>query len=485
MTPRDRAATTLVVAALALCATPAGASAGEAPGAGVAISRAEALREMDAALRKAFPTKEPGAAVLVVREGQPIVRRGYGLADVENAVPMGVDGVFRVGAIGCQFTAVAILMLAEEGKLRLGDPIESHVAGWPTHGRTITLDQLLGHTSGIPDPPDRSQLAQGARPARTRDELLAEVRELPLEFEPGTRFAWSSSGYLLLGLVIEKVSGLSYCEFLHQRIAVPLGLRGTGCEDARAVVPRRVRGYEIGGGKVKNAQAPAAVPDSGGGLLSTVDDLAAWESALRAGKLVPRAALALARTPGVLADGTATRYGFGWMVSEVERRPSFEHGGGTAGFEAYLLSIPDEGLTVAVLTNRQGGSPGPGDVAMEIASYALGRRPRTPRAVVLTARELDRLAGVYGEEGDARRVVRRQGATLTLEGREPPLRLIALGAGVFGTPEARRWRARFTKGADGVSASLRITPVVGPDEVLPREGPVPTERAGPASSPGG
>jgi len=486
MTPRDRTATFLVVAALAFTAAPgAAAPPGAAPGSGTPVSRAEALREMDTTLRKAFPPREPGAAVLVVREGQPLLRRGYGLAEVENAVPAGVDGVFRIGAITGQFTSAAILMLAEEGKLELGDSIEKHVTGWPTHGRTITLDQLLGHTSGIPGPPDRPGPPAGAAPGWTRDEALAEVKKLPLEFEPGTRFAWSSSGYLLLGVVIEKVSGIPFCEFVRRRISVPLGLRSTGCEDPSAVVPRRVHGYAIEGGKVRSAERAAALPDAAGALVSTVDDLAAWESALRAGKVVPRAALALARTPGVLADGTPTRYGFGWMISEVEGRQSFEHGGGVGGFEPYLLSIPDEGLTVVVLTNREGGSPRPGDVALELASYALGRRPRTPRAVVVSARELDRLAGVYGEESGWRRVVRREGNGLTLEGRGPPLRLVALGGDVFGWPDARRWRASFSKGANGAPASLRITPAIGPEEVLPRSGPVPPAGQRAASSPGG
>jgi CubicO group peptidase (beta-lactamase class C family) len=440
------------------------------PAAAPALSRAAAVHEMDELLRKAFPPGEPGAAVLVSRDGIPLLRRGYGLADVEHGVPVTPQTVFRIGSITRQFLAVAVLLLVEEGKLSLGDPIEKHLPGWPTSGRALTLDRLLGHTSGVPSCADLPAFRAARGVDRTVDEILGAVKDLPLEFEPGTRWRESDTAYLLLGKVVEKVAGLPWQEVVRSRLAVPLGLRATAADDPLELVPRRARGYVLGVGKVRNADSPGmALSGAAGALRSTVDDLNAWEAGLRSGKILPPASLALARTSQLLADGTPTRYGLGWTVSELLGRPTAEDGGTIDGFMAYLLSVPDEGILVAVLTNRDGGEPLPATVAADLATLALGHRPGPPRAVPLPPAALEAYLGVYGgPDPESRRTVRREGGSLTLQRRGPGRVIVPVGKDTFETPELRRWRATFTRGPGGTVTGLRIAAASGPDEVLTR-----------------
>jgi len=411
------------------------------------LAPAEAVREMETLLRRSFPASEPGAAAVVVKGKKVLLRRGLGLADVERRTPVTPETAFRVGSITKGFTAAAVLLLAQDGRLSLADPLSRRVAGWSAPNGDPTLAQVLAHVGGVgTDAPGRA-----------------------LEFAPGTRYAYSGAGYVLAGLAVEQAAGRPWAEVVRARLTGPLGMRSTGLEDAPGVA----RGYVREGAGFTAAPAfDAAAYGAAGGLRSTVDDLVRWDAALRAGKPLTPASVARLRTPATLADGTSTRVGLGWAVGELLGRITAEHGGVADGYTAYQLSIPAEGLFVAVLTNRENADPVPATIAADLAALALGERPALPRAVAAGPGALDAVAGTYGH-GGARRIVRREGETLTLErpaasAAIPVRTLVPVGPDAFESAELRRVRFTFVRGPAGAVEALRIRAATGPEELLPR-----------------
>ena len=196
----------------------------------------------DALLARHYPQDAPGAVAIVVKDGRPVFRRAYGLADLEFGILLEADMVFRIGSVTKQFTAAAILQLVDAGKLTLDDDVAKYVQGYDTGGRRVTIEHLLTHTSGIPNYTDMDEWAAHLREELTPRQILDMIRVKPPEFEPGTQFKYSNSGYLLLGLVIEKVAGRPYADFIRQMV-LPLGMRQTMYDDPVRVVPRRARGY--------------------------------------------------------------------------------------------------------------------------------------------------------------------------------------------------------------------------------------------------
>jgi len=458
------------LSALALASLPPRAAEGP-------LSTAAAKKEMRALLDRAFPAGEPGAAVIVVKGGQVLLREGRGLADAELGVAAAPGHLFRIGSLTKQFTAVGLLLLAEEGKLALADPVTKYVDGLAEAYGKVTLAHLLSHTGGVPSYTDLPGWQKLWRTDLSLAELLGLTRDLPLDFAPGARWKYSNTGYLLLGAVIERASGLDYAEFVRRRIAEPLALRRTMYDETERLVPGRAKGYVRAG----EAWAPAPYlsmthPLSAGGLLSTVDDLAAWEAALQAGRLLPLPALARARTPVELADGQASGYGFGWAIDLLEGRPTAEHGGGIPGFTSYALSVPSERLFVAVLTNRAAPSPSPSQVATDLATLALARKPSPVAPVALKPGELEDYPGVYASAGAATRFVRleRDGLTALREGGETRA-LVPLGKDLFAVKGFEQLRLAFTRDAAGKVAAVRIG-ARGPAEVLLRTSqPLPAE----------
>ena len=237
--------------------------------------------QLDALFADAFPTDGPGASVIVVRDGRTVLRTGYGLADLEHGVPNGAGTVFRIGSVTKQFTAVAILMLAEEGKLSVDDDVTRHLPDYPTHGHKITLEHLLTHTAGVPEYLAIPGFMDDVRDDRTVSEMIDLFKDSELDFEPGSRWSYSNSGYVLLGAVIEKVSGQSYGDFIEQRIFQPLGMHDSSYETHGAIVANRARGYDNGDEGYVNARyVSMTIPYAAGSLLSTVDDMARWDAAL-------------------------------------------------------------------------------------------------------------------------------------------------------------------------------------------------------------
>jgi len=340
---------------------------------------------------------QPGAALLVMKDGEALVRKAYGMADLELGVPLEPDMVFRIGSMTKQFTAVAVLMLVEQGRLGLADPLTRYLPDYPAHGRTITIEHLLAHTSGVPSFTSLPAWRPLAREDLTLGELIDVFDDEPLEFEPGERWKYSNSGYVLLGAIIEKVSGLTYEAFLRKHVLDPLRLKHTYCGSTNRVIPRRVPGYAAGpDGTFVNAQYISMTqPYAAGGLLSNLDDLAAWNQALLGNALIKRETLEKAWTAHELPDGSSTGYGYGWSIGEREGRRVVHHDGDIDGFAADGILFPEQRLFVAILTNSEVDERRPGRLASRIAALALGTPWAGPRAISIDPALLDEYAGEY------------------------------------------------------------------------------------------
>ncbi|MGV8944555.1 serine hydrolase domain-containing protein [Thermomonas sp.] len=310
----------------------------------------------------------PGASLLVLRNGAPIVRRGYGRADLEQGIATSPATAYRLASVSKQFTAASILLLAQDGKLGLDDPIRTWFPSLPPAANDITLRQLLTHTSGLVDYED---LMADDYQGQIRDagvlELLA--KEDRLYFASGSAYRYSNSGYALLALVVEQVSGTEYPAFLRQRIFASLGMHNTLAYVAGGPqVPHRAYGYsEVDGRWQRSDQSTTSAVLGDGGIYSSIDDLARWDAALYDDRLLSDASRALAFSPQVKVTGEPYQasYGFGWRISG----DLLWHSGETIGFRNVILRWPQRQLTVILLSNRN--DPEPYASAMEIAKLVM------------------------------------------------------------------------------------------------------------------
>ena len=363
----------------------------------------ELVTSLDELFLAAYPTQEPGATVIAVKGGEVHYRKAFGMANLELRVPMAPDMVFRIGSITKQFTAVAILMLMEQGKLALDDPITRFLPDYPTHDHIITVEHLLTHTSGIQSYTGMKEWPPLMRKDFTVQEMIDFFKYRPMQFAPGKRWAYNNSGYFLLGAIIERVSEQPYARFVNERIFEPLGMRQSYYDEPAPIISRRAAGYELGpNGFTNAAYLSMTQPYAAGSLASTVDDLALWDAALYTDNLLRQETLQRAFTPYRLNDGTPTGYGYGWAIGEYEGLRTVEHGGGINGFITQVMRIPEVQAFVAVLSNRSSPSPSPSLLALQVAGLILGHPYQIPPAVALDVEALKPFIGVYrfddGEE---------------------------------------------------------------------------------------
>lgn len=322
------------------------------------------------ALMRAYDGKVPGASVLVLRDGEALVRRSYGLADLENGIATTPSTNYRLASVSKQFTAVAVLLLMEDGKLTLDDPVRRWLPSLPDAAQAVTIRHLLTHTSGLIDYEDVMD------PADTRQVHDADVLRL-LEsqdhtyFAAGSDYRYSNSGYALLALIVEHASGLRYADFMRQRIFAPLGMRDTvAFEDGVSHVAHRAYGYSFEDGAWKRTdQSTTSAVLGDGGVYSSMDDLARWDAALYDERLLKAATLRQAFTPATKTDDPQVEYGFGWRITG----DSLWHSGESIGFRNVIVRYPEQHTTVIVLTNRN--DPEPYETAKKIAALALGGVP--------------------------------------------------------------------------------------------------------------
>jgi CubicO group peptidase (beta-lactamase class C family) len=296
--------------------------------------------------------KIPGLALAIVRGGEPLRSAGYGLADVENDVPVTPETVFKIASLSKQFIAAGIMLLVEDGKLSVDDRIGSHLEGTPETWKDITLRHLLTHTSGI------VREAPAFDPFKIQPDItvIQSAWPLPLEFAPGEKYQYCNVGYFALAEVITRVSGQPWEDFLQARIFGPLGMTATRATNAALIVPRRARGYDQIGPLLSNAAGNIAVRPSGA-FLSTVLDLAKWDAALNSDSPLTRESLTQMWTPARLNSGETSPYGFGWKLDPFESRRQIHHSGSLAGFKSHYSRFPDDKPSIIVLTNFSGADP--------------------------------------------------------------------------------------------------------------------------------
>lgn len=301
----------------------------------------------------------PGVAVAVVKDGKPVLAKGYGLANVEWSVPVTENTVYQLASVSKQFTATGIMMLVEEGKLSLDDKLPKFFDKLPAAWGNVTVRQLLNHTSGIKSYTNLPSFEKTLRQDFSKEEIIKMAADAPVDFAPGEKYSYNNTGFYLLGMIIEKVSGKEYGAFLQERIFQPLGMTSTRLNDLREVIKLRATGYAWENGKLRNGEYVSPTqPFSAGALISTVTDLAKWDAALYTEKLLKRASLEQMWTPEKLNDGKPLTYGYGWGVDLYRTRKRVSHGGGINGFSTFISRFVDDKVTVIVLSNLEGGSAG-------------------------------------------------------------------------------------------------------------------------------
>jgi CubicO group peptidase (beta-lactamase class C family) len=436
-----------------LATVPLAADAGIAGIAGIA-SPPDLAGRLDALLARSYPAAEPGAAVLVEQEGKVVLRKGYGLASLELGVPIRPEMVFRIGSITKQFTAMAILKLAGQGRLALDDDITRFLPGYPTHGQRITVENLLTHTSGIRNYTDLAEWRKGEFHGLSLSQLIDRFKDQPADFAPGEKWLYDNSGYVLLGAILEKVTGQTYAAWLAEHVTGPLQMTHTVVAEEDPIVPGRVPGYEGPPGHYRNALHSEHFAD--GALLSSVDDLALWDRALTAGTLVRKDLLARMFTPFKLNDGRSTNYGYGWGIWSYEGHRVVEHAGVVNGFKTEILRMPEDHLLIVLLSNDLDHRPEPADLALAMAALAIGRPLPARKTIVLPPASLDRYVGVYRIDPSTTRVVTREGDRLfTRRGSYPKLEILPAGENEFFYRETMD-RLRFVIDAKGQVTAMSL-----------------------------
>jgi CubicO group peptidase (beta-lactamase class C family) len=327
---------------------------------------------MEQIVQSYTPDKRFMGSVLVAKDGKILLSKGYGFANLEWEIPNTPTTKFRLGSITKQFTAACILLLEERGKLKVEDPVKKHMPDAPAAWDKVTIFHLLTHTSGIPSftsfPDYRSREATPITP----EKLVEWFRDKPLEFAPGEKWNYSNSGYVLLGYLIEKISGQSYSDFVQQNIFTPLGMKDSGYDSNSAIIAHRASGYSPSGHGPDNAGfVHMTIPFSAGALYSTTEDLLRWEQGLFGGKVLAPASLAKMTTP------FKQDYAFGLAVENSNGVKRIGHGGGIEGFNTFLAYYPNDKLVVIALANMNG--PVVDQLARKLGSVARGEQ------VVLTA----------------------------------------------------------------------------------------------------
>ena len=346
---------------------------------------------MDEVVRASFEADEFTGAVLVARDGEVLLDRGYGFANREWSVPNDGDTKFRLGSVTKQFTAVAIMLLNERGLVDLDAPVKTYLPDAPDAWDGVTVRHLLTHTAGVPNFTDFDDYGASKTLPATIDSLIGRFRDRPLDFQPGEGWSYSNSGYILLTAIVEKASGKSYAEFVAETLFQPLGMADSGYDSHAAVLPRRASGYAPTARGIVNADyIDMSIPQGAGALYSTTRDLLKWEQGLFAGRLLTPASLALLTTP------VRNQYAFGLAVTQAGGNTTIAHSGGIEGFNTHMAWDPDRRMTVIVLGNLNG--PGSDQVAGSLMALARGETVTLAserQAVAVAPEVLRSYEGVY------------------------------------------------------------------------------------------
>ncbi len=408
-----------------------------------------------------FAKDGPGAAVLVARGDDVLYRGARGMASLELSVPLSADQVFRLGSLTKQFSSAAVLHLIDEGKLTLDDPLSKFVHDYP-NGEKITVRMLLNHTSGVRDyTAIPGRMSWEIQKDMTTAQLIDSFKNEKPDFAPGTQWSYDNSGYVLVGAIIESVTGMSWHAYLDQLFFKPLHLDHTGYGDETvAVIPGHVMGYTRNGDHWAVAHYLSMTqPHAAGSLVSSVDDLLRWNRALHGGKLLSKLRYTQMTTPAGAA--ASAHYGFGIVRTTLHGQTVFAHSGGIFGFNTALLYFPDSRISVAVLANFDDGPPkmsGAFELAHMLAAYAIGKPYPAKRAIAMDAATLKSYEGVYRIDKNAVRVLRVVDGRLMSQrtgGAQHAMLPIAKDEFLF---DEGLSRVRFERDATGKIIAMRLFP---------------------------
>jgi CubicO group peptidase (beta-lactamase class C family) len=361
-------------------------------------------KQIDALLNDLFEKNGPGGVALVVKDGKTIYRKAFGMANLELGVKMKPDHIFRIGSITKQFTAVAILKLIEEGKIKLNADITEYIKDYPTQGHQITIEQLLNHTSGIKS---YTSMKKWDSEARKRDftpaELVDYFKNQPMDFKPGEEFRYNNSGYILLGHIIELVSGKTYEEYIQENIFTPLNMENSSYGSTSRIIKNRAYGYDKANENYKNADFLSMTqPYAAGSLLSTIDDVHKWYKAVLADKVISKENREKAHNNSTLNNAEKIDYGFGWRIGNIQATKMIEHGGGINGFLTASLVLPEEDVFVAIFSNCLCNFPG--EIAKQVAAITIDK-PFEWEKVSLDDDLLKSYQAVYQQADENQRII--------------------------------------------------------------------------------
>ncbi|MBL7906232.1 MAG: serine hydrolase [Bacteroidales bacterium] len=386
---------------------------------------------IDKLINDVYKPGDPGAALLIAEKGKVVYRKAFGMADLELNVPMKPEMVFEIGSMTKQMTAVAVLMLMEEGKLSLQDEITKYIPDYPVQGHKITIHHLLTHTSGIKSYTSMQEWQPLWRNDMTPEEMIDLFKNQPMDFAPGEHYLYNNSAYFMLGYIIEKASGMSYGKFLKERIFEPLKMNNSYYGNHEQIIPARASGYQKKEDFVNAEYLSLTQPYAAGSVMSNVDDLLTWQMAVRDNKLVKKETIQLAFTDYRLNDGKPIHYGYGWGLNEINGSPTIEHSGGIFGYTTNGIWLPEEDVYVVMLTNRD--DIGPGDISTRVAAIAIGKPyPSAGSSMSLSQDVLRSLEGVFEfEDGSLRKFFVEDGQLMSQKQGSVKFRLIPLSEKLF------------------------------------------------------
>jgi D-alanyl-D-alanine carboxypeptidase len=356
-----------------------------------APSDADFVRSADEHVETFVRQNQFSGSVLVARDGKPIFVKAYGMANREWDIANTVDTKFRLGSITKQFTATLILHLVEQGKLKLDDPVSKYYTDAPPAWSKITVHHLLTHTSGIPSYTGLPDFfAKHSQNPLSPGEIVKLTQNMPLEFEPGKQFKYDNTGYILLGYIIEKITGKPYAAYVRETIFEPLGMKNSGYDAYSVVLHRRASGYSFDGVFTNAGYLDMTLPYAAGSLYSTVDDLLIWDRSLYGNKILSDESKKKMFTPFL------EKYAYGWVIDSLGKHMMMEHNGGINGFSTDLKRFPDDKVTVIALCNIDGGKPGV--IARDLALLLFGEKipePEKHKEISLDRKLLEPLTGHY------------------------------------------------------------------------------------------
>lgn len=334
----------------------------------IPVGIAQNLEKIDSLLQRKYESNTPGASILIAKKNQIIYNQSFGLSNLELKTTNSSKTVFEIGSMTKQFTAVSILILVEQGLISLDDEISKYIEGGDNLNG-ITIQHLLTHTSGIKNYTSMRSIQSIAFTYTSPKDLIDFFIDSPRDFEPGEKFQYNNSGYVILGYIIEKVSGKTYGEFVQENIFDIAQMEDSYYADRTLVIDKRANGYHLKQTYINNRKVDPSIFYSAGAILSTTEDLLKWQIALLNNSIIDRKTIDLAWSNYATTDGEKINYGFGWHIETIADKKTYEHGGSVFGFKSMAVYIPQEDIYVVNLSNCDCNSPT--QITREIAKLSL------------------------------------------------------------------------------------------------------------------